>query len=255
MRWDMGFTQNSTLTTQNSIKGVLHVHSVFSDGEEPLDRVVETLRQAGMSFAAVSDHAEAFDDRRMEDYIRICETLSTETFVVIPGLEFSLYGGEIHILGYGITRRICFTDMEGLVDRIHDEGGIAVLAHPPLGSINMIGPIRGKLDGVEVWNGRYDGARAPRAGSFQLLRRIRMLNTKAAAYCGIDLHKISQIRESVYIEVEAERLEANTIVGALRAGRFTLHGSNMSIPSTGSLTFVQELSIAVRQPFCRPRAG
>ena len=82
-----------------------------------------------------------------------------------------------------------------------------------------------------------------------------MLNTKAAAYCGIDLHKISQIRESVYIEVEAERLETNTIVGALHAGRFTLHGSSMSIPSNGSLTFVQELSIAVRQPFCRPRAG
>jgi len=69
------------------------------------------------------------------------------------------------------------------------------------------------------------------------------------------LQKISQIRESVYIEVEAERLEANTIVGALRSGRFTLHGSNMSIPSNGSLTLVQELSIAVRQPLSRPRAG
>jgi len=52
-----------------------------------------------------------------------------------------------------------------------------------------------------------------------------------------------------------ERLETGAIFAALRAGRFTLHGSNMSIPSTGSLTFVQELSIAVRQPFCRPRAG
>ena len=43
----MGFTQNSTLTTENSIKGVLHVHSVFSDGEEPLDRVVVTLHERG----------------------------------------------------------------------------------------------------------------------------------------------------------------------------------------------------------------
>src|SRR5437899_8953190 len=126
MSWDMGFTQNSTLTTQNSIKGVLHVHSVFSDGEEPLDRVVETLRQAGMSFAAVSDHAEAFDDRRMEDYIRICETLSTETFVVIPGLEFSLYRGEIPTLGSRITRQVCFTAAEGRDQHIHDQGGPAV---------------------------------------------------------------------------------------------------------------------------------
>jgi len=186
------------------MKGVLHVHSVFSDGEESLDRLVETLRQAGMSFAAVSDHAEGFDDRQMEDYVRICEALSTESFLVIPGLEFALYGGELHILGYGITRRIRFVGMEDLVDRIHDSGGIAVLAHPPLGSINMIGPIRGKLDGIEVWNGRYDGTRAPRAGSFQLLRRIRMRNAKAAAYCGVDLHKIGQIRKAVYAEVEVE---------------------------------------------------
>src|SRR5262245_34165832 len=97
-------TANSKPTIQNSMKGVLHVHSVFSDGEESLDCLVETLRQAGMSFAAVSDHAEAFDDRQMEDYVRICEALSTESFLVIPGLEFALYGGALHILGYGITR-------------------------------------------------------------------------------------------------------------------------------------------------------
>ena len=236
-------------------KGVLHVHSVFSDGEESLDRLVETLRLAGMSFVAVTDHAEVFDDRRMDDYVRLCEALSTPSFVVIPGLEFALHGGDIHILGYGITRRLRFTNMEELVDGIHEAGGIAVLAHPPLGSINLIGPVRGKLDGVEVWNGRYDGTRAPRADSFQLLRRIRSLNDRAAAYCGIDLHKIGQVRRPVYVEVETERLEHAAIVSALRAGRFTLHGSNISIPSTGSLTFVQELSIAVKQPLCRPWAG
>ena len=51
------------------------------------------------------------------------------------------------------------------------------------------------------------------------------------------------------------KIERAAIVSALRAGRFTLHGSNISIPSTGNLTFVQELSIAVKQPLCRPWAG
>src|SRR3989442_5507445 len=198
------------------VKGVLHVHSVVSDGEESLDRLVETLRLAGMSFVAVSDHAEVFDDHRMDDYVRICEALSTKSFVVIPGLEFALHGGDIHILGYGITRRVRFTNMEELVDGIHDAGGIAVLAHPPLGSINIIGPIRGKLDGIEVWNGRYDGTRAPRADSFQLLRRIQSVNPAAAAYCGIDLHKMAQMRKPVFVKVETERLEIDTILVPLR---------------------------------------
>lgn len=236
-------------------KGVLHIHSVFSDGEESLDRLVQMLRLAGMSFAAVSDHAEVFDDRRMEEYVLLCQALSSNSFAVIPGLEFALHGGDIHILGYGITRRVRFKSAEALVDGIHEAGGVAVLAHPPFGSINILGSVRAKLDGVEVWNGRYDGTHAPRADSFQLLRRIRSLNPKAVAYCGIDLHKTAQLRKPVYVELEADRLERDTIIGALRAGKFMVHGSNIAIPSTGDLTFVQELSIAMKQPLCRPWAG
>jgi predicted metal-dependent phosphoesterase TrpH len=238
------------------MKGVLHVHSIFSDGEEPLERLVETFKQAGMNFAAVSDHAEVFDEQRMKDYVALCESLSSHAFLVIPGLEFALHGGHIHILGYGITNRVRFANMEQLVDRIHESGGIAVLAHPPAGSTNMIGSIKAKLDGIEVWNGRYDGTRAPRADSFQLLRTVRMVNMNAVAYCGIDLHKIGQVRKPVYVEVQADRLERDSIMSALRAGDFTLRGgNNMAIPSTGKLTFVQELSIAVKQPLCRPWAG
>ena len=234
------------------MKGVLHVHSVFSDGEESLDRLVNLFRQSGMDFAAVSDHAEVFDEERMAEYVGMCRSLSNDRFLVIPGLEFALHGGDIHILGYGITKRVRFRSMEQLVDGIHEEGGIAVLAHPPVGSTNMIGSIKAKLDGIEVWNGRYDGIRAPRANSFQLLRQIRTVNIKAGAYCGIDLHKIGQLHRPVYVDVATQRLECDTIVGALRSGHFTLHGSNMAIPSTGDLTFIQELSIAVKQPLCRP---
>src|SRR5205085_11449857 len=139
---------------------------VFSDGEESLERLVEILRLAGMSFVAVSDHAEVFDDRRMDDYVGMCDALSSSSFRVVPGLEFALHGGDIHILGYGITRRVRFRSAEGLVDGIHEAGGIAVLAHPPFGSINILGSVRAKLDGIEVWNGRYDGTHAPRADSF-----------------------------------------------------------------------------------------
>jgi hypothetical protein len=237
------------------MKGVLHVHSTFSDGEESLEGLVRLFKQAGMSFIAVSDHAEVFDEARMSDYVGRCEALSDSRFVVIPGLEFALQGGSLHILGYGVTRRVRFTHMEQLVDGIHEAGGIAVLAHPPAGSTNMIGPIKGKLDGVEVWNGRYDGVHAPRAESFQLLRKVRSLNLKTSAYCGIDLHKIGQARKPVYLELNSDKVDRESILGALRDGRFTLRGSNMSIPSTGDLTFVQELSIAVKQPFCRPWAG
>ena len=237
------------------MRGVLHVHSVFSDGEESLERIVQTFRDAGMHFLAVSDHAEIFDDERMRQYVALCASVSNGQFLVIPGLEFALKGGSIHILGYGITRRVRVSNMEQLVDGIHEAGGIAVLAHPPEGSINLIGAIKSKLDGIEVWNVRYDGVIAPRADSFQLLRRVRKSNLKVAAYCGVDFHKMGQAHKPVYVEVETERLDRDEIISALRESRFTVCGSNMDIPASGDLTFVQELSIAVKQPFCRPWAG
>jgi hypothetical protein len=237
------------------MKGVLHVHSTFSDGEESLEGLVRLFKQSGMNFAAVSDHAEVFDEARMSDYVALCEALSDSAFTVIPGLEFALKGGSIHILGYGITRRIRFATMEQLVDGIHDAGGVAVLAHPPAGSTNMIDSIKGKLDGIEVWNGRYDGIRAPRVDSFQLLRLVRSSNLKTSAFCGIDLHKTSQLKRPVYVEVSEQQRDRHSILAALRDGRFTLHGNSMSIPSSGDLTLIQELSIAVKQPFCRRRAA
>src|SRR5262249_2421038 len=120
---------------------------------------------------------------------------------------------------------------------------------------NMIASVKDKLDGIEVWNARYDGVLTPRAQSFQLLRRVRSLNDKAAAYCGIDLHHIAQARKPIYIEVHSDRLERDAIVGALKLGGFTLCSRNMAIPSTGNLSFVQELSIAIKQPLCRPWAA
>jgi PHP domain len=237
------------------MRGVLHVHSIFSDGEESLERIVETLSETGMDFIAVSDHAEVFNERRMQEYVALCDSLSSTRFQIIPGLEFALKGGSIHILGYGVTKRVRAESMEQLVDGIHEAGGIAVLAHPPAGSINMIAPVKAKLDGIEVWNGRYDGTVTPRAQSFQLLRWIRVSNVKASAYCGIDLHKLIQARKPLYVKVGTNELDRAGIIHALRSGDFTLHGGNLAIPSSGKLSFVQELSIAVKQPLCRPWAG
>jgi hypothetical protein len=191
----------------------------------------------------------------MQEYVGVCESLSSDRFLVIPGLEFALHGGDTHILGYGVTRRIRTTNMEDLVDGIHREGGIAVLAHPPAGSINLIGPIKSKLDGIEVWNCRYDGIYSPRADSLQLLKRIRSVNVQASAFGGIDLHKLGQAHRPIFVEVNAETLDRNSILEALRIGKFSVRGGRFTIPADGNLSFTQELTIAVKQPLCRPWVG
>src|ERR1043165_6505477 len=101
-----------------AMRGVLHVHSTFSDGEESLERLVKTFIDAGMNFVAMSDHAEVFDEDRMQEYVALCDSLSSTRFLVIPGLQFALKGGSIHMLGYGITKRVRAANIEQLLDGI-----------------------------------------------------------------------------------------------------------------------------------------
>ena len=74
------------------------------------------------------------------------------------------------------------------------------------------------------------------------------MNPNIAAFCGIDLHEISQARRPIYVEMDAHTLDHESILAGLRTGNFTLRSGNVAIPSTGELTFFQELSIAVKQP-------
>ena len=59
-------------------------------------------RAAGCPFACVTDHAEAFDDVRLEAYRRECDEQSDERFRFIAGLEYGCEG-RMHVLGYGVT--------------------------------------------------------------------------------------------------------------------------------------------------------
>jgi hypothetical protein len=80
-----------------------------------------------------------------------------------------------------------------------------------------------------------------------------MSNGKVGAYCGIDFHKMTQARKPLFVRAETERLERRAVIEALRAGTFTVHGGAVAFPSSGKLTFFQELSIALKQPFCRKK--
>ena len=76
----------------------LHLHTRFSDGTEPPQRVVELAREAGLSAIAITDHdnTEAFAIAAP-----VAKQLGIE---LIPGIEMSasIAGREVHILGFFI---------------------------------------------------------------------------------------------------------------------------------------------------------
>lgn len=116
----------------------LHCHSSLSDGRITPESLVENLVKESVRFASLTDHDTV-------DGLDIFETACRHNGIgFIPGIELTtiLNGRDIHLLGYGFDRHsdafsgiISRIGKEPLntrdtILRIHDSGGIAVMAHP-----------------------------------------------------------------------------------------------------------------------------
>ena len=114
----------------------LHIHSERSpDGCMALAEIAERARAAGLNGVAVCDH-----DRVLE------EVPGFPDLLLIPGVEVSTEYG--HLLGLFVREPIGTRKFAEAVERIHSQGGLAVLAHPFEHSrdAGRIAPIAALLD-------------------------------------------------------------------------------------------------------------
>ncbi len=191
----------------------LHVHSDAShDGRLRPAEIIAAARSAGLDGAAICDHDTPPD---------LTGTEIPEGFLLVPGIELSTDLG--HILGLFIESEPVVPDRSAAaaIDAIHAAGGIAVLAHPFQRDPDEIrlAPLLGKIDGVEVFNGRAD-------------RKIRDANDRAAAFAkkhhlpafaGSDAHVAREIGNG-RIRVEAHERSLSALREALLAGYGTASG-------------------------------
>ena len=101
--------------------GVLHVHSVHSDGVGDVDEIVAAARRARLDFVIITDHND-FDLKPQERY--------SDGVLVIVGTEISTRSG--HVLGLGVPEpTFRFTDDAAEVfEDVDHLGGLAMVAHP-----------------------------------------------------------------------------------------------------------------------------
>lgn len=215
------------------LKGAIHIHSTYSDGEFSLLRVKEIFAAAGCGFVCVTDHAEDFDPERAQAYASECTFLSDRNFCMIPGLEYQC-AGRMHILGFGVTSLIETSDPEGIIRHIRSSGGISVVAHPRETVFSSIERFQELPDGIEVWNSKYDGRYAPRPGTFSLLSRLREREPCVHGYYGQDLHWKTQCRDLVTL-VRCTQSGVDEILKSLRSGEYYGVKGSLELPSTGEL--------------------
>jgi hypothetical protein len=215
------------------IKGAMHVHSHYSDGEFTLAELRDIYLDEGCAFVCTNDHAEYFDEKRLQAYYRECEALSDEKLLFFPGLEYRCER-NMHILAYGRTGLTTGSDPETVIRFIQDQQAVAVIAHPKDDFFPWIESFHTLPNGIEVWNSKYDGRYAPRPGTFALLQKLKQNNPAMLAFYGQDLHWRKQFRQ-LYVELQSESLEANKLLPDIARGKFCGRKGDLRLPSDGVL--------------------
>jgi predicted metal-dependent phosphoesterase TrpH len=125
----------------------LHVHTLASDGVSGVEEILAFVEASDLDVVAITDH-ERVDAGIAAQRIARARGLSTE---IIVGEEITTRNG--HLVALFLTERIKpWGSMKDSVARVHDQGGIAIVAHPlvPYPLCASEGTIRKLLDSADA---------------------------------------------------------------------------------------------------------
>lgn len=215
------------------LKGAIHVHSTYSDGEFTLAELRELFLKEGCQFLCMTDHAEAFDEAKLRAYVDECRALSDDRFRFIAGLEHECEQ-RMHVLSFGAAQLSDTINPQEVIQRVADNGGLSVIAHPMDQAFPWIETFDTLPDGIETWNSKYDGRYAPRTRTFDLLQRLKERRPKMNAFYGVDLHWKLQYR-GLFTHVDCLVPTDSEILAAFVSGRFRGVRDGQELPSDGHL--------------------
>ena len=196
----------------------LHVHSVYSqDRYVTFEDAIRRSHEEGLDGFAFTDH-----DVMAEFLVRKAEEGGV---VFIPGVEISAVGA--HVLAFDIDEIVPMgLSISDTVDRIHDQGGIAIVAHP-------YSVFRTWVSAREIEDAGFDGVEVANAAQFPygwtlsrntaLARKLELPVTG-----GSDAH-IPRTIGRAYTILEAEARDVEGVLGALRKGETEAEGRGISL--------------------------
>jgi hypothetical protein len=201
------------------VRALLHVHSNYSyDGVPDLEDLAAWGEERGLDFIFLSEHANDFDDTKMDRFVRHCDQLAGHRCRLIPGLEFAVRGG-FHFLGFHLRRFEPLVEPADTARFIREQGGIGVIAHPGrYGGRWPDSDAIAMLHGIEGWNAAYDGRFLPSGAVLRGSRGQARIGRGLSLFGGQDLHRLASHR-LVATEFQGD-VTISEAVGRLRRGEF-----------------------------------
>jgi predicted metal-dependent phosphoesterase TrpH len=162
-------------------KADMHLHTLYSDGTASVQQVLDHVERAtDLDLVAITDH-ERIDGAQRAAEIHAAGDYS---FELVVGEEITTRRG--HVLGLFLTERVpALRPLGETLERIHDQGGIAIAPHslapltPSLGRRSLLATHRPadprhRLDAIELMNPSTAG-RARRAARERLNAEVLRL--------------------------------------------------------------------------------
>jgi len=232
------------------IKGLLHVHTIFSlDGRIEIEELRERARKGNISFIILADHADTLLERKnIGKFLQETGNYNSAPFV-IPGIEYTC-SPRIHLLAIGIKEIMeNYEDPFDVIEKTHSQGGLVIWGHYDFKLRSNDIEILRKVDGVEIWNRKYDGKMSFLPHRGRLFNTIRnKYNNNLNMYNGTDLHSFSSWA-NLFITMP-DVSSSVEIMNNLRVGNFKMVNRYVRIPAINfspsfrQYVFMQFTSIA-----------
>jgi predicted metal-dependent phosphoesterase TrpH len=190
------------------------VHTSYShDGFCTVAQAVKKAKARGLSGIAIADHNTIAGHAEISKF-------SGKNFLIIPGIEVSSRDG--HILGLGINELIPRNlSAAETVDKIREQGGIAVAAHPfsPTRKTGVMYKV--KFDAIEIFNPQAYFLSNPLAKKYAEQNKMPMT-------AGSDAHFPDEVGLA-YVGVTCEP-ELDDVLKAIARGEAVIFGHMLPIP-------------------------
>jgi len=209
------------------IKAACHIHSEWSyDGKWSLPKLAAEFGRRGYRVLLMTEHDRGFTQARLLEYRDACAQASSETVLIVPGIEYSDADNIVHTLVWGLVSFLgeALPTME-LLQRVEAAKGVAVFAHPSRKEAwkKFDRQWCSKLLGVEIWNRKTDGW-APSKTAAPLIQGTSLL-----PFVGMDFHTQRQFFPlATELEIQSPITETS-VLECLKSRRCRATGLNMSL--------------------------
>jgi predicted metal-dependent phosphoesterase TrpH len=202
----------------------LHNHTRWSfDCSMDPAKVVRLAKARGLDAIAITDHDEI-------EGAREAQRAAGGDVLVIVGEEIDTRAGDV--LGLFLKEKISTDDPLEAIRAIHDQGGLAILAHPFTKTKSVDDPVARALDGCEGFNARHSGVASiegsdpePRIAAFAKEYDLS-LTAGSDAHFYRELARARTIVSASTLEEAKEQIRrGNTALSGRRSSPFNLLAS------------------------------